>query len=112
MKLRAVPLLLLFLFSLSLTGCIKPDLIGTVIHKVYEPEHTLTVMSTEIVRGTLHDNVPNQYPIPEQYFVFLEDSTGKGKKIRIIKPVYDTLQVGRKVTIPRKYTKQIVNPPH
>lgn len=94
-------LLLFVIIALIAASCTPKTYTGTLVYKSFEPQHIETVRQTQIVRGTLHDNVPTDYAIPDRYLLFLElDSSAiSPREFPVTKALYDSVIVGQKVTV-------------
>lgn len=99
---------------LTQTGCSFQPYSGTLLKKEYHPAYVVTRNETQIIRGTLHENVPTEYAHSDWFIVYLSNtdtsSTAESYKIFTVKKsVYDTLIIGKVYTRSKSW-RQLRNP--
>lgn len=70
----------------------------TVIYKERYDKHTETLYQTQIVRGTIHDNVPVDYSFPAMNLLKVEMIDGSSRVVDVSDADWTSAKVGEKIT--------------
>ncbi|MEP2668939.1 MAG: hypothetical protein ABJH04_08085 [Cyclobacteriaceae bacterium] len=103
-----ISILLILCFALF-SQCTTSRVV-TINAKEFVPKHTEYIPTTQIVRGTIHMDVPTLFAFPDLYMIYTSTESGASVVYKVPAKEYDSLSRGMTVNTRKKW-KVITNRP-